>query len=338
LFDWITVLFTSIPWAIIIIYVLKNPEKAEKWYSILARIFSFFGKRAELAHVASDIQADINLSAKEINTKAMEPVMPYGVKIEWANDITREAFIASNEVVVRMRYHKNQARNFLYATLSYVEEGLIPFARPHVDKVVLKATQYHAARKMMTRRNRHSSLKIFYDEFFEPEKAKEPALENYFKTMDSIDENGLFETILLHEFLDLGLEMFNRSPRADVMNETRDFVHFMNAIVTKEPDEDVPIVFNGAKIYVHISLIDRAIYLQQGIKPYVDDIMNLREEKVKSVYLCAMSHVPVLAAKGIATFLEKEGTFRRIGETKRKFRFHGVFQEGVCIALKPAHA
>lgn len=336
--DWLTALITSIPWAVIlvvIIYILKNPEKAEKWYSILARIFSFVCKRAELRHVASDIQADLNRSKKEVNDKASEVVVPYGIKIEWATDVDREAFVASDELVVRMRYHKNQARNFLYATLSYIEEGLFPSARPYVDKVVLKATHYHLIRKIMTQRNRQSSLQIFYDEVYEPEKARQPTLETYFKAMDSIDENGLFEPILLREFQGLGLEMLNRNPSTAIMNETKDFVDFMHTISTKEPEIDVPVVFSGERMRVYVPLVDAKAYLQKGIKLYIDEILKQRTEaKVKSVYVCGIGPIPVLATREIVATLEKAGAFRRIGETERKFSFHKFPQKGICVTLE----
>jgi hypothetical protein len=320
---------------VVIIYILKNPEKAEKWYSILAQVFSFVSKRAELRHVASDIQADLNRSKKEVNYKASEVVIPYGVRIEWATDVDREAFVTSDELVVRMRYHKNQARNFLYATLNYVEEGLYPSARPHVDKVVLKATQYHLVRKIMTRRNRQSSLQIFYDEVYEPEKARQPTLETYFKAMDSIDENGLFEPILLREFQELGLEMLNRNPNTEIMKETKDFVDFVHALSTKEPDVDVPMIFSGERIRVLVPLVDANIYLQQGIKLYVDEILKQRDKaRVKSVYLCGMGPIPVLAAREIVTGLEKAGAFRRIGETEREFTFHKSLRKGICATLE----
>jgi hypothetical protein len=257
------------------------------------------------------------------------------MKIEWATDVDKEAFVTHDELVVRMRYHKNQARNFLYATLSYIEEGLFPYTRPHVDKVVLKATQYHLIRKIMTQRNRQSSLQIFYDEVYEPEKVRQPTLENYFKAMDSIDENGLFEPILLREFQVLGLEMFNRNPSTAIMQETKDFADFIHAISTKEPDANVPVVFSGERMRVHVPLVDGKACLLQGIKLYIDEILSRRQESgTKSVYVCGMGPVPTRAVREIAAILEKTGAYRIVGEAERKFSFHNSLQKGICATLE----
>ena len=50
--DWIEVIYLSIPWATLaglLIYFIKNPEKVEKWGSVLAKTFSFASAKWERA-------------------------------------------------------------------------------------------------------------------------------------------------------------------------------------------------------------------------------------------------------------------------------------------------
>jgi hypothetical protein len=91
-------------------YVLTHPEKVEKWHSILARAASYFSEKAEKATVSTDIQAEINSFAKEMNNETLG-AMPYGIKIEWTKETTRETVLRSGEVIVRMKHHSDQARN-----------------------------------------------------------------------------------------------------------------------------------------------------------------------------------------------------------------------------------
>lgn len=115
--DWLTVIYASIPWATVlslILYFVKNPEKAEKWYSILTRSVSNWSQRAERATVASDIQSDIALFSKNMNEKAGNPVLPDGVKIEWeSGEMTREAFLRGDQMIIRMSHHRKQAETSL---------------------------------------------------------------------------------------------------------------------------------------------------------------------------------------------------------------------------------
>ena len=156
--DWLTVIYTSIPWATILslaLYFIMNPEKAEKWYSILARCVSNWSQRAERATVASDIQSDINLFSKTLNEKVSDQILPDGIKIQWEKGTTtREAFLRDNRVIVKMSHHRNQARNFLNATLSYVTTGLLPNARYHLDPIVRRSLDLTVIRKILSERKR----------------------------------------------------------------------------------------------------------------------------------------------------------------------------------------
>jgi hypothetical protein len=188
----------------------------------------------------------------------------------------------------------------------------------------------------MTQRNRHSSLQIFYDEIYEPEKTTEPLLETYFKIIDSVDKDKLFEPVLLREFSDLGLEMIDRSPSKNVKNETKDFVHFLHAIATKESGVDVPTTFARDKISIGIFLIGRPeTYLTYGIEPYIHKIREKHKEGINTLYLCAKGPQLISAAKSIAIHLEKTGMFKKVGEFQQKTAFYERKNKAIIrIAMK----
>jgi hypothetical protein len=128
-------LFTISPTALlilIIIYMLLNPEKAEKWGSILVRIFARVNQAAELRTVAWDIQGEINEFSKKMQ-KSAKGVMPYGIKINWVKSAEKEAFIKGNDVVVVMSKHTNQARNLVNTCMAYLSVGLLPRARMYIE-------------------------------------------------------------------------------------------------------------------------------------------------------------------------------------------------------------
>jgi hypothetical protein len=337
--DWLTVFYTSIPWAtllLVLLYIFKNPEKAEKWYSILARVGSYFSEKSERAHVASDIQSDINLFSKTVNLEAYEPLMPDGIKIEWVKGkMTREAFLRDNKVIVRMNHHRNQARNFLNAALSYVTTGLISYARHHLDSIVLRALDFTMVRKILTENKRNTALQLFYEEVYEPEKTREPSIEKYHSTMDALDEQGLLTRLLLREFSDLGLKMYQRAPNDAVKEETRRFVEFLDKIATKEPRVDVPLDFEGDKIRSSIILIARPeIRRQKRITPYITQILKCVKNGANTIYVCARGKsVPI--AKDVAKAFEDSPILRKVAELEHKLPFYkGRRTDAVVIIFK----
>ncbi|RLI81348.1 hypothetical protein DRP04_06405, partial [Archaeoglobales archaeon] len=83
------------------IYLLLNPEKAEKWGSLLYKLFCFVSLSAEKRYIALNIQGQINSFQKAIN-KEVEGLLPYGIKIDWVGeDITPESFIAEGKLIIR---------------------------------------------------------------------------------------------------------------------------------------------------------------------------------------------------------------------------------------------
>lgn len=336
--DWLTVIGTSIPWASLVgllIYIFKNPEKAEKWYSIIMKVYSHFSERGELAHVASDIQSDINLFSKTISSEIDENILPYGIKIDWMKQTTRESFIEGDEVVVRMKHHNNQARNFLNASIAYVHSGLIPHARPHIDEKVLMSADFTVVKKILTEKKRHSALQIFYNEVLEPEIEKETNIDKYCKIMDGLDEEGLFDILLLRELSNLGIDVYSKTPSKEVKEETRRFVEFLEKIVTKKPGVDINPTFEGDRIRTSIVLIARPeVYWSKGIVPYLKWIRKCINKDIKSVYVCARGPLNTSIAKRVPIPLEESSEVRKISEKETKLPFYkGKRTNVICIVL-----
>jgi len=86
----INIIQTNVSWFIVILliflvlYFLLNPEKAEKWGSILLRVFSFVGKKVEQQYISKDIQFKLNSFGKEINNECKD-LIPYKIEIKFIN-------------------------------------------------------------------------------------------------------------------------------------------------------------------------------------------------------------------------------------------------------------
>jgi hypothetical protein len=303
MFDWQTFLITSIPWAIVVgllIYFIKNPEKAEKWYSIIARGLSFISLKLEKSGVARDIQSDINSFTKNINSKTKHPVLAYGVKVKWISGTTREAFVKKGKVIVKMQHHKNQAKNFLYTTMDWVSKSLIPEGRHLIDKTVLRALDFACINKVLVEKKRHDVRQLFLDEFYETEVTKGSLLEKYCSVFDKLDETGLFVGVVLPEFSSLGRRTGSVMPNERIRLETIGFTGMLEKLSRKLHGEDVSPDYNGENIKCSIVLIAKQEkYLMHGLSPYLNWINKCCADGIRSIYVSAIGDANISIVRKI---------------------------------------
>lgn len=307
--DWLAVFFTSLPWATLVgllFYFIKNPEKAEKWGSIIARSFSFLSLRLEKISVARDIQSDINNFAKKLRSGTKSDIIPYGVKVNWVKNTTREAFVKDGRVVIKMEHHENQARNFLYATMDWVNRGLIPESRHLLDKGILQAADLTFINKVLTESKRHDSRQIFLDEIYEPRVVKGSLVDRYCSVFGDLDKIGLFVGVALPEYASLGRRLGPVIPDEKIRLETVYFFGMLEKLARKKHGKDVNPSYVGEYINCYVVLIARTeTYAMYGLEPYLGFINKCCREGARSFYVCAIGDSNVSVVKRIRDSYEK---------------------------------
>lgn len=317
-FDWWTFVIASIPWAVVVgllVYFIKNPEKAEKWYSMIARSLSFVSLKLEKSGVAKDIQSDVNSFAKEVNSQVKEPIVPYGVKIKWTSSTTRESFVKEGKVIVRMHHHKNQAKNFLYATLEWVGRGLIPEARHLLDKTVVRSVDLFFISNFLTNKKKYDVRQLFLDEIYEPEVTKGSLLERYCRTFSRLNNKGLFAGVVLQEFSSLGKRIGSAIPDKKLRLETIGFMNMLEKLARKPRGEDVNPNYIGENINCSIVLIAKhETYFMHGLSPYLGWINKCCEEGVCSFYVCAIGDPNIVIVRKIRDAYEQSKKISVVSE------------------------
>lgn len=327
---------TGLPLLAIILYFLKNPEKAEKWAAILARLFAYFSDAAEKRTVAGEIQADIKSFANALSTRVNPAILPYGIKIRWEKtpEMSYESFVKDGQVVVRLRHHSNQARNFVLACLAYIQSGLLPEARPYFSASVSEALDLAMTRKALLDRKRSDAFSIFSKEII-GERNSESAVLRMYDIMGDLDGMGMFSQILLREFGDLGKRLSGITPTSDIKDEITCFVMFCEKLAEKEPGVDVSPTFAEKILRLSVVLITRFdTYLRRGIEPHKKWIEKCLAEEVDSIYVCARGR-NIEVARYVDGALRTEARLRKISEWKGKvLGAKGVKVDGVIMAYK----
>jgi hypothetical protein len=301
---------------LVFLYVLTHPETVEKWHSILARIFSYVSTRAERARVSADIQAEINSFAKDMNNETLG-AMPYGMKIEWTKEATRKAVLESGEVIVRMKNHRDQPRNMVYAALTYISKGFLPHGRLYLEEKVAKSADHIMTRKIFVKRNLSDALHLYVSEFLEPEARNDSTIQRYCETFERIDREGLFTKIFAREIERLGLTLYPAVVTSDIVKETSDFVDFLKIVAEKEPGERVPggTLFVRPRFGTAIALIASGETLAvAGVTPHLSWISDCWQRGADTVYLCARGSANIKVAQGIARLLVSYGSVKKLSE------------------------
>jgi len=315
--DWITIIYTSIPWAVVVgllIYFIKNPEKVEKWYSLIAGAFSFLGLRFEKSSVARDIQSDINSFSKDYNDKGISS-LPYGIKIRWISETTRESFIANGKVVVKMKHHKNRARNFLYGAIDWANKGVIPEGREFLHKKVLKALDFTLVYKLLTEKKRYGSRQLFLDEIYNKEAPNGSLVNTYSTAFNKLDESGIFMGVVLPEYTSFGKKMEKSIPSKKHFAETIGFANMLEKLSRKPSGVDISPEYKGDNIRCSVCLVARPEkFALLGLEPYLSYINKCVKEGVESIYVCAIGDKNMSNARSIRNAYEKSENLSLVSE------------------------
>ncbi|NVM19858.1 MAG: hypothetical protein HWN80_19300 [Candidatus Lokiarchaeota archaeon] len=294
-------------WGIVIIlvalifYFIINPEKVEKWSSMLAHAFSFLGKNVEKQYISKDIQFRINSFGKEIN-KECDDLVPYKTEIKFINPsgFKKESCQHVKEkVIIFMKDRHNQDENFIIAAMVSTEKTLIPNSRIYVDKNLMKSVDLQFVKNLIVSKN-ESKLNSYVDKYFSPEIKKKKVLNENVQILERMTERGIFTRILLQELKSYGMNFYPKSTNQMITKETKAFFVSLKDLAYKKHQEDVKLQFNGSHIKVSFILIGitSKVFKPRGINtnPYKQRAFLCEEDGIKTIYILAWG-VNTIAAK-----------------------------------------
>lgn len=303
--------FAGIGWTLLLV-ILQNYDKALQisayFLALLSRISSWSERRA----VVNFLQGTINLSASKINSES-DGLLPHSVKVEIVRQTERERFLREGQVVICMESSRSQARNLARATLFYVAEDLVRDSRRFIDRAVMRACDFAVARKMLMAEHRLDALKVFNEEFLEPETKREASIREYVLGMDEMDSHGTLTRILLREFSDLDTRLSPKVSDIEAEQESRDFADKLILLARKQPGIDVDPTHEGQVIRVGIMPIARAEVTD--MKPHINYARECYSKNIPVLYILARGDVNTIQAKITLAEIESLRLYRKLGES-----------------------
>ena len=87
----------------------------------------------------------------------------------------------------------------------------------------------------------------------------------------------------------VGDALYPRNPRTEYSQELDEFVAFLHALATREPnDTTTPLDFRHVLVRTHVVLVGHLDKIsQEGMRPYLQRIQSSYSDGARTVYLCA---------------------------------------------------
>lgn len=324
----------------LVVYMLLHPDTAEKWASLLYRGISTVTRKWRGRYIAADIGGRIGTFSRRADSET-DGAVPYGLRVEWVKEETREAFLRDGEIVVRMKYkggENEQDRNFVTATMLYLSKGLVPHGRHYVDEELMRSADLTFARNIFAEQRR-GALDCFFEEVLNPEMRENPNIQQYCNALDSIDRIGFFTRILLREFLELGRKMYPGLPRREIKEEAKNFFTFVEDIANRERGEFGELDFTGKKIRVGVVLVARPELLaERGTDRHKLRIELDLGKKMDAIYVCGFAG-NVRHTTALVKHFYGSPQVEDIDENPYKIESRtGRMIDAVCYVIKPFKA
>ncbi len=319
----------------VLIYLLViAPEKGEIVAGWLAKLSTWTGKRAQKTATAIAIQSKVNSFTKSIETE-VRGLLPYGLKIKWVSpDITKEAFIKENKVIIILSHHHNQDENLSKATALYMSRAVIPEARSHIDEKLCKAIDLMMTKKALySFTEARSSFDHFVSNVLRPLTINDNTLKDYCESIEATEERGLFTRILLKELLELGRRRAGTTETGDTVFESNEFVKHLKKIAEKDRGQNIDPNFLKKYIRMSVILVARPENIEHGHKPYINAVEKYGiKNGARTIYIFSRGERNNIFAKEVVSLCEnKFSTLAKLHEEEYPTTIDtGEIKSGYC--------
>lgn len=265
------------------------PEKVEKWSVLFLKLFYSVRREAGKKIVSHDIQGRVNEFAKSLK-KEVPDFQPVGIHIQWITDgETQKEFLDKNRLVIRLRQHANQNRNFVNATMVYIANTLIPKAKRYLSPSQRESIDLFVGRKLFEK-EKPQVVDRFFEDYFAPKVESSNKLMELVEKYEIIDKVGMFFPVFIQELSFLGEKVFFRPRNERIIVELTSFIDFLHRYAKREVGEKIPANFEGAYCRCGIMIIAKRFKREIGNPiPFINYIKKLVGGKIENIYIIGPS-------------------------------------------------
>jgi hypothetical protein len=309
---------------LILFILFLFPEKVEKWSVMLWKIIYFLFKKGEKKIVAHDIQGRVNEFCKSLK-KEIANFEPVGISIQWVTEKEKQSdFFKENRLIIRMRQHADQNKNFVYASMVFISKALLTKTKKYLSQTQRESIDLFVGRKLFEK-ERPQIIDRFFEDYFSPVALSSNKIMELLEKYEIIDKVGIFFPVLVQELTFLGEKVFYKPRDEKIITEVTSFINFLQKYAEREVgDETTPQNFEGAYCRCGIVIIAKSSKRERGdLNPFIGYIQKLVEKKLENIYLIGS------ASKDNRNFIDQISE-----EIQRKFRFESYTSKEYKAKIK----
>ncbi|MCK4395485.1 hypothetical protein KAW96_02700 [candidate division WOR-3 bacterium] len=210
---------------------------------------------------------------------------PIGVSIQWiSKEESRRQFFSDNKLIIRMRKHQNQNKNFVYASMVFVSKALLRKTKRYISLSQKESIDLFIAKKLFEK-GKSTILDQFFDDYFFPRINSGKKLAELIEKYNLMDKAGLFFPVFIQELTFLGEKVFFQRKSSEIIKEVNQFINFLENYANREIGEkDVSNTFEGT--YCRCGIMIIAKWFKIGdVSPFIKYIKSLIAKKMEDIYV-----------------------------------------------------
>jgi hypothetical protein len=298
----------------LIIFILKNPEKIDKWSELYYKYIGIWEKNRRKKIVSSELSYRITYLAKEFN-KQSSGIMPFGLRIRWTTSEEVSSSVQNDEVILVLKETANSEKNIVDAFLAFTPKALLPKGRISVDQTLLHLLDIYTIKKMLFTGNYSSAYNYFLSNIVDPEVASGGIDGQKLDGLQKSDEKGFYARVLLSELKSLSDRVFGTSEERAYLQETMEFFSFVCGLATRNPGENTPLLFVGRLIKIGIVFVAKRDTVKSyfGLDSYVHRTQLDFEQGALKVFIFAHALVEEeseVDSEGYVVRVTRRATFK----------------------------
>jgi hypothetical protein len=275
---------SGILWAIL----LYNPEKIEKWSSLLWKLLSFFDsvfRNAHRMYVKHDLQSRVNDFVRRLR-KTSPQLAATKVRLEWADpNQTIKGFLENGQVCLRIRKEDRGDLNFVHGTYLFVSTSLLHKTKRYISSSQRESLDLYVCSRIFES-EKPAVVDAFLEEYLHKRLGKGTKANAYFDRYASIDEAGYFYSVLLQELHFLGQRVFGARQDSTIITEIDKLINFLVRISERSVGDDTDLEFYSQYCNFAIMIIGKAPKIEESIEPYAKFIQKLlKNSSLETLYI-----------------------------------------------------
>lgn len=214
-------------------------------------------------------------------------------------------------LVVGIARYNERGRNLVAAAWAYAQHGVIPLARPYLDREVSQGVDFIVAKSILAKADRNA-VGQFLRDIWAPAVKDQATLKEVSRRLEVLQDDCLLGPVLLTEYADAAVRLGDRFPTDEIAGETAQFVDHLYSLKNGGGEQTGNGHFNGKIIRCAFILVGRNdVYAKKGSSPYADSVEWAIRNAYRSVYLMARGGHADFAQEAASRFASDPRVLRR---------------------------